>query len=195
MPNIVASGAPIVEGGAFSVTLIDANGKTSTVGLDGFDPAVTLAQLQTWGSAVGRSSNAAVIAENNNQSRRISKGSARPYDESESSVASKGVLVFENALLQLKEVNIPAPDLAWFSSGIAIQPDYGAAGNPATPAQVLGQLITATLAILNAGAPAGTYAYLKGYVQTPGRKSPTVPVIVTTEEPAAADEPGPEPGL
>ena len=195
MPNIVAPAAPIVEAGGFSVTLMDANGKTSNTGLDGFDASVTLAQLQTWASAVGRSSNAAVIAEINSQSRRISKGSARPYDEAESSVASKGVLVFENAALKIKEVNIPAPDLAWFSSGIAIQPDYGAASNPATPAQVLGQLITATLTILNAGTPAGTFAYLKGYVQTPGRKSPVVPVIVTTEEPAAADEPGPEPGV
>lgn len=195
MPNITAPGAPIVSAGGFTVTLMDANGKTSSVGLDDFDDAVTLAQLQTWASAIGRSSNAAVIAEINNQSRRISKGAARPYDEAESSVASKGVLVFENAALAIKEVNVPAPDLAWFSSGIAVQPDFGAPSTPATPAQVLGQLITATLAILNAGTPAGTYAYLKGYVQTPGRKSPVVPVIVTSAEPGATDEPGPEPGV
>jgi hypothetical protein len=195
MPNITTQGVTPIELSGFSVTLMDTGGRTSTVGLDKIDPSVTLGQMQAWGSAVGRSSNAAVIAENYSQQRRISKGSARPFDDSESSVASKGILVFEDAELNIKEVTVPAPDLSWFQSLVAKTPDYGAPATPPTPEQVLGQLITATLAIINAGDPAGTFAYLKGYVQTPGRKTPAVAINVTAVEPGATSVPGDAPGV
>jgi len=99
---------------------------------------------------------------------------------------TKLVLVFENDSLDIKQVTVPAPDLTCFlKDRVTVDIDN---------TDVLAA-INAILNVINAGTPANTYKFVRGYRSDRMRKLPKSKFTPLVLEPGAGDLPPEEPGL
>lgn len=199
MPDFPVEDAahPRIESDTFNVHFVAAGSDEADVSLSDLAATVTGAELATLRTNWGNLSNAAVQKTTRSAMQEVSKAVISPLDESYSDAASKMILVFENALLQSKQVAIPAPDESYFGlDGISIITPNGAAA-AGTPARLLFDAIDATIDVLNGGAaadPQGTWLFLRGYRSNFGRKLPKPRGTARVSlEPEVGQEPGPEP--
>lgn len=190
MPDFQALPVP-VESNSFNVSVVGVGGDTSSVGVDWLD-TVLPAELVAFRTAVGQISNAAVFSTATTFKTEISKGRAVPLDEAHSSVKMKMKLIFQNDLLDVKEIGIPAPDSSYFvGDGRTVVTPSGTAA-VGTPARLMSTHIQAIAAVLNGGAAGdGTYVYVRGYRSGDGRPAPAYDPTIAAE-PLTTTEPGPE---
>lgn len=188
--------APIKESTSFTVTLLAAGGDKASVQINDLSDELTDVQSINLRSAIGRLSNAAVISDTRSVQRSIAETQTNPYDEAFSEAQTKLVLVWQDEDQNLKSLAIPAPDASYFASdGVSlIEPDGGTPSAPPTPAQIVFAQLAFITTALNAGTPAGTYVFLKGYRSKRAGKLPTPRSSRPVVEPAAADVPPPDPG-
>ena len=178
---------PIPTGIAtFTISFIDAGGEETTTSITDFDPAVTSLQLAAVQVALGNLSNAAIYAQQTTAKIGTSRANVTPFDESFSEGSTKLVLVFENDSLDIKQVTVPAPDLTCFlKDRVTVDIDN---------TDVLAA-INAILNVINAGTPANTYKFVRGYRSDRMRKLPKSKFTPLVLEPGAGDLPPEEPGL
>jgi hypothetical protein len=189
MPDF--QGAAPVEYNTYNVNLISVGGDVSSVGVE-FADTVIPAELLAFRAAVGGISNGAVFKTNTGYVLEKSKALSVPLDEAHSSVKMKMKLVFQNALLEVKEIGIPAPDASYFvGDGRTVVTPSGAAA-AGTPARLMSTYVQAIALVLNGGAGGtGTYQYVRGYRSGDGRPAPAYDPTIAAE-PLTTTEPGPE---
>lgn len=172
--------------GTFTISFIDAGGEETTTSINDFDPSVTSLQLSAVQVALGNLSNAAVYAQQTTAKIGTSRANVTPFDESFSEGSTKMVLVFENDSLDIRQVTVPAPDIQFFETDRIT-------AKISDPAVV--SAVNAILNVLNAGSPAGTFKYVRGYRSDRMRKLPKARFTPTIAEPGGADAPSDLPAL
>lgn len=188
MPNWV--GSPLLER-VVTINLLGFGGDRASIRLDGLSQTVSDGQVTGLRGAIANLTNAVPISTFNSFVSQVLPASQTVFDEAYSSVATKMVLQFQDASLNVRRMGIPAPDAQFFGSdGVTvITPDAG--GSAAQVA--LAASIAVFLAIINTGG--GTYVYAGGYkaaTSRPTRRPRTQPLI---DEPGSGDAPSDAPGL
>lgn len=194
MPDYPTGVTPVVTD-SFNMHVISVGNDAGDVSI-AIDTTVTGAELATLRTRLGALTNAAVQSTTRSTKDSISAGLAVPLDESHSSPAQKMVLVFENSLLETRQIAVPAPDASYFGTdGISvILPNGGAAAG--SPAKLLFDAIAQCVLVLNGGAlGSGDFLFLRGYRSQFSRRMPKPRGAAATPiEPSGAIEPGSEPG-
>lgn len=188
MPGFPVAATELPENSA-SINVVDVAGDDSDIQISGFDSSVTQAQIDTWTDTVTNITNAGMRSRNTKRGERIADTQVVAFDEALSTVTNGATFVFENASLVQKSFTIPAADFSIFES------DGETVIRPGGASAIVTALVTATLAILNAGTPAGTFAFARGYRSDNTRKRRRGKTRPTIQEPAIGDLPGPGPGL
>lgn len=158
MPSQFGTATVITER-SYDITWLTGGGDKPHTRINEVPTAVTDANLNTLRDALGALSNAGIRADNRTTKREISVGAVEAFDEMYADARTRLTLLFENDALDLKEINIPAPDASYFGGdGItAITPGLTAD----SPELLLSNAIAAILTVINTGG--GTYAYIAGY--------------------------------
>lgn len=178
-----------VNSSSFSMTFFGAGGDDASVQLAYNPLTVTGANLATLRDALGALSNAVIVKTTDASYVEVAKSQVNPLDESYSDVASKAILVFQDANLNLVQFAIPAPDESLFGSdGKTLNTGNG----------LVSAAITNLLLVLNApatvGGDAGTFAYLRGFFSRRSRQSPRPRIVRASVEPGAGVNPPDAPG-
>lgn len=180
------------EATIISSQLMDVRGKVRSATIP-ISPDATQLSIDLILDAIGNASNAAQLSRETTASSVVINPLnplVEYYDESYSTTEQVAVFFFQNDLGEVRTLEVPAPDLDMFetTNREVINPsdDRSAA------------IITAVVGGLNAGDPAGTFAYNKGYLAT--RRSSrarvrAIPTAAQIVEPGVGDLPGAEPGL
>lgn len=185
MPALPASPTPTGVA-TFTISYIDSGGEETTTSINDFDPSVTSVQLSAVQVALGNLSNAAVFSQQTTAKVATSRANVTPFDESFAEGSTKLVLVFENDFLDIKQVTVPAPDLSCF---ISDRVTVDTANTDVVAA------INAILNVINAGTPANTFKFVRGYRSDRVRKLPKSKFTPLVLEPGAGDLPPEAPGL
>lgn len=185
MPALPTTPTPNGKG-TFTISYIDAGGEETTTSIDDFDPTVTSLQLAAVQVALGNLSNAAVYAQSTTAKISVSRANVTPFDEAFSSSSMKLVMVFENDDQDIRQITIPAPDIQFFESDKITLKTSDADVTAA---------INAVLNVINAGTPANTFKYVRGYRADRARKLPKGRFAPLLLEPGAADNPSEAPAL
>jgi len=178
MPKLPAT--PVVDSSVFTVSMLASGGDIASVSVAGFDSTVTGAQLTTLQEAVGSISNAGVIAQNVTVKRETAKQNATVLDESFSSAGTKAIFLFQDDTMTTKQLSVPAPDASIFlADGITVD----------TANALVTAFKNAVLAVINAGAVAGTYTLVRGYRAEHSRKIPKSRYSPNLTEPSGGVNP------
>jgi predicted dinucleotide-binding enzyme len=185
MPDYPPIGeVPRIEGGTLTVSLLAAGGDKTTVQVER-NPDATTGQREDLRAAIGSMSNAAVFSHQDTVQWRVPLTAVNPFDESYSSAADKLIMQYQNADLHLMTVAIPAPDESYFASdGVTVS-----ATNPTVVS-----FNAALLAYVNAGSPAGTWDFLRGYRTSRSRRQRPPRTVRASVEPGPGDTPPDAPG-
>lgn len=169
-----------------------AGGDRASVNIDGVNGDMLTATVAALRGAIAALTNAVPVSQSLTSAQRAPLGVDNPLDESYSSAGMKMVLQFQNALLELKSIAIPAPDEQYFGpDGVTVvTPDSGATAGSAP--ELLDNAITAILSAINTGG--GTFAYIGGYRVERSRRTVRPRVVRASVEPAVGQNPGDEPG-
>jgi hypothetical protein len=169
------------EASNFTVSLVDVSGEIGKASLAGDGlVAASEGQRDAWVTAIGNASNAAVFATNLTVEESVSRGNVFPFDEGHSSSRTKAIFVFQDNQKRIKRLEVPAPDLTLFGSdGKSLNRDNA----------LVTAIINTTLAVLNAGDPAGTFAYIRGGYGSRERGSTLTNDAPTAAEPLALQNP------
>lgn len=168
-----------------------AGGDKSSVNLSGLNNAYGSGSVAALRTAVASLSNSVPVGTNYSQSVKVQDGIDAPLDESYSDVDTKLVLNFQDALLVIRQVAIPAPDEQFFGTdGIAaVAPDAAAAAGSAP--KLLATAIAAIMTAINTGG--GSFVYQGGYRVKRSRSLPRPRNVVSSVEPDGQN-PGDAPG-
>lgn len=183
--------APQLTGQATTNKFVDFAGRERSSRFEA--PAdATVVQLQAVRDALGDASNAALIASeiiNFTEIQNPSGAGVVAFDDAYGSVGDVAVMIFINNNGDVRALEVPAPDASLFSTADYETVDVTAGGLGAA-------IVTAALAALNAGTPAGTFVYSRGFYSKRKTKriaSRTKPG--TFREPDVGESPPDEPGV
>lgn len=186
MPDFSAGATRSVR--AFSTSIRDFRGRSrSTRHIIATDTSA--AQVTALRTAIGNMSNGRVMGTSLATDVEIINP-ADPinttYDESYSTTDHVAVMVFQNGAGDVQTAEVPAPDASIFESdGETVDRTNG----------LVIAYLTAALAALNAGTPAGTWAFARGFLSTRARNSRRQPIRLPLAEPGAGDNPPDAPGV
>ena len=170
-----------------SITMVGWDGASARHSINNYPAAATSGQLDTVRLTVGAISNAGIEADVRSTELRASRAAITAFDEAESSVTTKAIFIFQNALMQTRRTEVPAPDASIFNSD-------GKTVNLANAAVLA--YTNAVIAVLNAGSPAGTFAVLRGTKGGRQRKGGFVPQVLSqVAEPEEGQSPPANPAL
>jgi len=190
---------PVVDVGVARTTataiqsqIMDVRGKVRTASIV-VSPDATALSIGLIHDAIGNATNGAQLSRNSSSIDEVINPLADGvvfFDESYSTTEQVAVFYFQDDSGEVRTLEIPAPDLSMFlvNNREVIDP-----GNTRALA-----VITATEGALNAGDPAGTFTYSRGYLATrrsSRARTRTVPGVLQIVEPGVGELPGGEPGV
>lgn len=180
MPDF-PSGVTPVQGGSVTYSFLAAGGDKASVQIpanaDG-DPALVR-------TALGNLSNAALYAMAITDRTEVPISTVNPFDESYSSASEKLILQWQDENLDLRSLAVPAPDESYFAAdGVTLDLSGVAAAS-----------VSALTTFFNAGTPAGTWTFVRGYRTSRSRSQRPPRSARPSVEPGALGVPGDEPGL
>lgn len=153
------------------------------------DVDATGAQILALSDAIGNASNAAVYSTATAIERYTTPTNPAivVFDEAFSSGSTVAVFKFQNDAFVTTKIEVPAADAQMFvpASPETIDPTNARAA----------AVITAALAALNAGTPAGTFAFVGGFLSGRSRRARFLPIRPEVGEPAVGDLPGDLPAI
>lgn len=180
----------------FGLSFIDTRGRTRSTSMRlGIATALTAATAQEYANVRGDLSNAGIYEERITAETGVTKTNAFAFDESESSVDTVLVVIWENGLGERIEDVIPAPDRSILTEdGLGlIVGDIGAAlSTPARGAAEYREKIATMLGLTNGGTWAVARSYVSSYKGRGARGGVTQP---QTSEPLALARPGDDPAV
>ena len=181
---------PVIPVGAvsrrhYTSTLVDAFNQKATMTVTTEEATVTEAELQAIAAAVAAASNAAEYQREYSTASAVSIGNVTPFDEAAGSVTTKAIFRWQNNAGRVRTITVPAPDVSMFIGGNT---------------QIIDDTHARSAAIISAGNTVfqkedATYSYIGGMLSTRTRKTVSAPPRAQAAiEPAALDNPPPEPG-
>lgn len=181
MPDFPEGVTP-VESGSVTFSFLASGGDKASVQIplnaDG-DAALVRA-------ALGDLSNAALFAVAETERSEVPLSEVNPFDESYSSASEKLILQWQDATLATRSLAVPAPDESYFASdGVTLDT------TDSTVSASVGALTT----YFNAGDPAGTWSFVRGYRSSRSRAQRPPRTVRASVEPGATSVPPEEPGL
>jgi hypothetical protein len=174
-----------------NISMVDASGEKSSAGME-LPDATLPADITAIQNAFGNCTNAAVFKNATNVVEEGAIANLEAFDEAESSVAVKLLLTFQNtSTFEVRRLSIPAPDLEL----IDVSGQFAKLPNGAGDAGqvLLSALTNAVVAALNTGG-GSAWVYVDGVLSRPGRQTPSRRVRPIVDEPAAGENPPPDPG-
>lgn len=190
---------PVVDPGVARTTatsvqsqIMDVRGKVRTASIV-VSPDATALSIGLIHDAIGNATNGAQLSRNSSSIDEVINPLADGvvfFDESYSTTEQVAVFYFQDDSGEVRTLELPAPDLSMFlaSNREIIDP-----GNTRALA-----IITAVEGALNAGDPAGTFTYSRGYLATrrsSRARTRTVPGVLQIVEPGVGELPGEAPGV
>lgn len=171
----------------YAVSIVDHRGQRRACSVN--IPAAatfTAAALATLRTAIGSITNGAVVATTLSSSEEVVNTTlTTTYDESYSTIDHVAVLHYQDTAGNVITVEVPAPDLSiFYADGVTVD-----------PTKITG-INSAVSGVINAGDPAGTYAFVRGYLSTRrGERASQRVRPGTIREPAGTDTPPVAPGV
>lgn len=181
MPDFPTGVTPIV-GGSVTYSFLAAGGDKASVQI----PANADGDPEAVRTAIGNLSNAALFAMAETTRTEVPLSTVSPLDESYSSASEKLILQWQDESLNTRSLAIPAPDEQYFSSdGVTLD----------TGDSVVSASLNALTTFFNAGDPAGTWVFVRGYRSSRSRAQRPPRSVRQSVEPGATTVPDDEPGL